>query len=89
MTQLPFSLTNYTNADKNEPAVMRYVEAQESEYSVYISENNGNTYEKIERLTPFSFEQKTGEVRISFLNESSIHDLYILSYALMFLRENI
>lgn len=80
----PVELTNYADADKNEPAVMRYVEASESEYSVYISENDGNTYEKIERLTPFSFEQKTGEVRIAFLNESSINDLYILSYALMF-----
>jgi hypothetical protein len=80
----PVDLTNYADADKNEPTVMRYVEASESEYSVYISENDGNTYEKIERLAPFSFEQKTGEVRIAFLNESSINDLYILSYALIF-----
>jgi len=79
----PVSLTGYSQATTNTPSKMTYVEASDSEYSVYISENNGNTYEKVTRLTPFSFDQKADAVRVAFLNESST-DLYILSYALMF-----
>lgn len=79
----PVSLDGYSQADTNTPSKMTYVEATDSEYSVYISENNGNTYEKVTRLTPFSFSQKADAVRVAFLNESN-SDLYILSYALMF-----
>ena len=80
----PVSLDGYSAANTNTPSKMTYVEATDSEYSVYISDNNGNTYEKVTRLTPFSFNQKADTVRISFLNESNSDDLYILSYALMF-----
>lgn len=80
----PVALSGYAGATKNESAVVRYVEANPSEYSVYISENDGNTYERIERLTPFSFDQRTESVRLAFVNDSSVNDLYVLSYALMF-----
>lgn len=79
----PVALNGYSQATQNTAPQMRYVEALESEYSVYISENNGNTYEEMTRLTPFSFSQRASEVRIAFLNEGS-EDLYLLSYALMF-----
>jgi hypothetical protein len=79
----PVSLSSYGQAETNTSPMMRYTEALESEYSVYISENNGNTYEEMTRLTPFSFSQRASEVRLAFLNESG-SDLYLLSYALMF-----
>lgn len=79
----PVGLSSYGQAETNMAPVMRYTEALESEYSVYISENNGNTYEEMTRLTPFSFSQRASEVRLAFLNESGA-DLYLLSYALMF-----
>lgn len=78
----PTDLTGYTVY--NQAPFVTYREVSESDYSVYISENNGNTYEKMTRLTPFSFNQRTDSIRLAFVNDSINDDLYILSYALMF-----
>ena len=79
--ETPVDLSGYTS--NNQAPSITYQSASESDYSVYISENNGNTYEKMTRLTPFSFNQRTDSIRLAFVNDSS-DDLYILSYALMF-----
>lgn len=69
---------------ENNPSRMKYVEAEEdSQYSVYISNNDGNTYELAKRLTPVSFEERAENIRIAFVNHSS-EDIFFLSYALMF-----
>ena len=78
--QSPITLLNRENS----PSRLKYVEAEEdSQYSVYISNNDGNTYELAKRLTPVSFEERSENVRIAFVNHSS-EDIFFLSYALMF-----
>lgn len=82
--QSPLSATPSFNGKENNPSRMKYVEAEEdSQYSVYISNNDGNTYELAKRLTPVSFEERAENVRIAFVNHSS-DDIFFLSYALMF-----
>ncbi len=79
--ETPVDLSGYTS--NNQAPSITYQEVNDLYYSVYISENNGNTYEKMTRLTPFSFNQRTDSIRLAFVNDSN-DDLYILSYALMF-----
>lgn len=74
---------SYPNIN-NTPSKMTYVEAvEDSQYSVYISSNDGNTFKLAKRLVPFSFNEKAENIRIAFVNKHS-EDIYFLSYALMF-----
>lgn len=67
----------------NQPSRLTYTEATSSQYSVYLSGDNGNTYESVSLLTPFSFNDVKDTIRVAFVNESA-SDIYLLSYALMF-----
>jgi len=81
--QAPINGTNITERI-NTPSKMKYTEAEEdSQYSVYISSNGGNTYELAKRLTPVSFNEKADNIRIAFVNHHS-EDIFFLSYALIF-----
>ena len=69
----------------NQPALLTYEEIADdgTQYNVYLSEDNGNTYEQGSVLRPHSFAGTVDTIRIAFVNTSQT-DLYILSYALMF-----
>jgi hypothetical protein len=72
------------DSTENTPALVTYSEMEDgAQYSVYISSDGGITYQRIEKLTPFSFSTRANSVRLAFINEGD-SDLYILSYALMF-----
>ena len=67
----------------NTPATLTYTEADPSLLKVYISINNGVSYEEVSNLTPISVSQSTTSLRIAFTNEST-EDVTILSYAIMY-----
>lgn len=51
--------------------------------SVYISSDNGSSYQQAERLTPLSFGTTTSSVRLAFVNNGDTK-LYLLSYGIMY-----
>lgn len=67
---------------RNIPAGVSYAESSSSLLKVYISGDNGNSYEELSRLTPYSFNQVTDNIRLAFVNEDTA-DFHILSYAIL------
>lgn len=51
--------------------------------SVYISSDNGSSYQELDRLTPLSFGTTSSSVRLAFVNNGDTK-LYLLSYGIMY-----
>lgn len=83
ITQDMSPVEGYSTA--NQPALLQYTEIADdsTQYNVYLSADDGNTYERVSLLQPYSFGDEVESIRIAFVNTSEA-DLYILSYALMF-----
>jgi len=73
----------YNLSEQNVPSQLVFSQASSVQYSVYLSGDNGNTYERVDLLQPFSFNNVVDTIRFAFVNESAA-DVFILSYALMF-----
>jgi hypothetical protein len=69
----------------NEGASVTYTEVSNpSLYSVYISGDNGSTYQEVQNLSPYSFSSRVSSIRLAFVNKTTSDDVFLLSYALLF-----
>ena len=67
----------------NEASKLFYADADNSLLKVYISSDNGITFQELSNLNPFSFNQRESLIRLAFLN-LSVDDVFLLSYAIMY-----
>ena len=54
-----------------------------ADFSVYISADNGSSYQEVTRLTPISFGTTTSSIRLAFVNNSATK-LNLLSYGILY-----
>jgi hypothetical protein len=54
-----------------------------ADFTVYISADNGSSYQEAERLVPVSFGAATSSIRLAFVNNSDTK-LNLLSYGILY-----
>lgn len=63
----------YTQTDKSSELKLR----------LFISADNGNSYQEMDSLSPFQFPSSKDKIRLAFVNFTNV-DLHLLSFTLMF-----